>query len=155
MSLERAFDCSSTAALLAWLLLLAGLAVRDGAARRALLLAGGRAAPVLLAVVYAVLLVLHWRSAPEGGFGSLNAVAQLFQSRGKLLAGWIHFLAFDLLVGRGLIDHALKAGHSRWLLLPCLPLTFWFGPAGLLLYGLLCVLHNSTAWVMAAHRARV
>lgn len=142
MTLASTFDAASTAALLGWLLLASGVIVREGAARRALLLAGGRLMPLLLAAAYVTLLVLYWRDEPAGGFDSLDAVAQLFQSRGKLLAGWVHFLAFDLLVGRGLIDQTLQAGHSRWWLLPCLPLTFWFGPAGLLLYVLLMALRR-------------
>ena len=35
----------------------------------------------------------------EGGFGSLADVATLFQKQELLLAGWIHYLAFDLFIG--------------------------------------------------------
>ena len=35
----------------------------------------------------------------EGGFGSLADVMRLFDSPTVALAGWIHYLAFDLLVG--------------------------------------------------------
>jgi Domain of unknown function (DUF4281) len=89
---------------------------------------------VLLSVTYLVLLVVHWRSAPGGGFGSLEGVAQLFASRGKLLGGWFHFLAFDLLVGRWMIDDTCSSARTRWVLAACLPLTFLYGPAGFLLY---------------------
>jgi hypothetical protein len=43
-------------------------------------------------------------------------------------------IAFDLLVGRAIVDDAHAQGVSRWAVLPCLPLTFMFGPVGLLLY---------------------
>lgn len=62
----------------------------------------------------------------------------LFSSRGKLLGGWLHFLAFDLLVGRWMIAQVLAAQRSRRGLLLCLPATFLYGPVGFLL-------------VMAAH----
>ena len=34
-----------------------------------------------------------------GGFGSLQQVSKLFENRYILLAGWIHYLAFDLFTG--------------------------------------------------------
>ena len=41
-----------------------------------------------------------WWSRREGGFGSLAQVLALMQTPGSLsLAGWLHYLAFDLLVG--------------------------------------------------------
>lgn len=54
--------------------------------------------PALLAVAYCGLVLAFW-SGGRGGFGSLDAVSQLFQSRELLLAGWLHYLAFDLFVG--------------------------------------------------------
>lgn len=69
-----------------------------------------------------------------GGFGSLAEVALLFQKDEALLAGWIHYLAFDLFVGMWEASDAAKRNINRWLLLPCLILTFMLGPIGLLLY---------------------
>jgi hypothetical protein len=40
-------------------------------------------------------------SGAPGGFGSLTEVSQLLGSRDWLLAAWVHYLAFDLLVGPG------------------------------------------------------
>ena len=51
-----------------------------------------------------------------------------------LLAGWVHYLAFDLLVGTWEREEAAAIGLSRWLLLPCLGLTLMFGPVGWLLF---------------------
>jgi len=48
--------------------------------------------------------------------------------------GWIHYLAFDLLVGRWETQDAAARGIPAWLVVPCLALTFMFGPAGWLLY---------------------
>jgi hypothetical protein len=61
----------------------------------------------------------------------------LFSSKGPLLAGWIHFLAFDLLIGRWQVDRVLAAGRPlllRVLTLFCLFATLMFGPLGLLLF---------------------
>ena len=89
--------------------------------------------PSLLAVTYVVLIALHWGGS-EGGFGSLEQVAQLFANPWLLLAGWVHYLAFDLFVGAWEARDARTHGIPHWLVLPCLFLTFMFGPAGWLLY---------------------
>ena len=51
-----------------------------------------------------------------------------------LLAGWVHYLAFDLFVGTWETRDAVARGISRWILAPCLLLTFLFGPIGWLAY---------------------
>ena len=53
---------------------------------------------------------------------------------GLLLAGWVHYLAFDLFVGSWEVEDARARGVSHWLVLPCLLCTFLAGPAGLGLY---------------------
>lgn len=129
------FSLANGFALLGWLLLAAGLFAPAGSAWRArLLLLAGRVWPLVLGVAYAVTLVAHWGSAPGGGFGSLEAVAMLFSSPGNLLAGWVHYLAFDLFVGRWIVDDAHARRLPRVAVLPCLVLTFLFGPVGLLLH---------------------
>ena len=92
--------------------------------------------PLLLAAVYAAL-ILHGGRVQGGGFGSLAQVARLFTSQDLLLAGWIHYLAFDLFTGAWQSRDALRLGLSRWLVAPCLVLTYLFGPIGLALYLLL------------------
>ena len=73
-------------------------------------------------------------SKPRGGFSSLSGVVSLFKSPRAVLAGWIHFLAFDLMVGLYIVTDAARLGITHWWLLPALFLTLMFGPAGLLLY---------------------
>ena len=58
----------------------------------------------------------------------------LLSSPQALLAGWVHYLVFDLWVGSW---EAEDNSLPHWLLLPCLALTFLAGPTGLLLYHLL------------------
>jgi hypothetical protein len=61
-------------------------------------------------------------------------VAALFENRWLLLAGWVHYLAFDLLVGAWEARTARREGIPHLLLLPCLLTTFLFGPAGYLMF---------------------
>lgn len=92
--------------------------------------------PLLLGAAYVALLATtHFPAG--GGFNSLAQVAALFSVRQALLAGWLHYLAFDLFTGAWEARDALKLGISRWLVAPCLLLTFLFGPVGLCLYLLL------------------
>jgi hypothetical protein len=55
-------------------------------------------------------------------------------SDGVLVAGWIHYLAFDLFVGIWIAVEADKRGFHRILQVPMLLGTFVFGPIGLLLF---------------------
>jgi hypothetical protein len=89
--------------------------------------------PALLAVVYIAIVVTTFGNSP-GGFSTLPAVATLFSSPWALLAGWIHYLAFDLLVGSWEVRDARDRGVPHLLVVPCLVLTFLLGPSGWLLY---------------------
>ena len=100
----------------------------------------GVAAPAVFAALYSVVVVAQFWRTP-GGFSSLADVALLFGNPWMLLAGWIHYLAFDLLVGCWEARDARERGVPYLLMLPCLALTFLFGPAGWLLY-----MGNRTGW---------
>lgn len=71
---------------------------------------------------------------PRGGFSSLAGVVSLFKSPRVVLAGWVHYLAFDLMVGLFIVTDAARLGIVHWWLLPALLLTLMFGPVGLLAY---------------------
>ena len=93
----------------------------------------------LLCALYSYLIIFgkHLDSAEDsiqGHFFSLKGVMQLFKSPRMVLAGWVHYLAFDLLAGLFIVSNAAHYDISHWLLLPCLFLALIFGPAGLLLY---------------------
>ncbi|MEQ8857418.1 MAG: ABA4-like family protein [Pseudomonadales bacterium] len=91
--------------------------------------------PLLIAGIYAFLMATHLGSAPEGsGFGSLAEVSALFTVDGLLLAGWVHYLAFDLFVGSWEVEDAQSHGVPHLALIPCLAATFLAGPLGLALY---------------------
>lgn len=67
-------------------------------------------------------------------FGSLQGVMALFTEPAAVLVGWVHYLAFDLLVGWLIVQNAIKHGVNHLLVVPCLLLTFMLGPTGFLLY---------------------
>lgn len=93
----------------------------------------GTVVPALLATLYIAIVAATFGRSP-GGFSTLPAVATLFSNPWLLLAGWIHYLAFDLLVGNWEVRDARERGIPHALVVPCLLLTFLFGPAGWLLY---------------------
>ncbi len=127
MSPELLFSMTSTTALAAWLLLVFVPRARWVA------VVTGTAVPLLFALIYVALIVLHFGRGP-GDFQSLAGVAALFGNPWLLLAGWIHYLAFDLLVGVWEVRDAQRHGIPHLLVVPCLVLTFMFGPTGWLLY---------------------
>ncbi|OYX23025.1 MAG: hypothetical protein B7Z10_12120 [Rhodobacterales bacterium 32-66-7] len=122
------FQLTGPLALMGWLALaLFPLAPRLSQAVAAL------AIPALLSVGYTALILVHWSEAP-GGFGSLAEVMALFTDPWIALAGWVHYLAFDLFVGAWITRTARAEGIAHLLILPCLVLTFLFGPAGFLAF---------------------
>jgi hypothetical protein len=128
MSIDLIFSAANILALLGWagLILLPGQTWVTGAV-------AGFAIPVLLSVAYAGLIAAFWATA-EGGFSSLDDVRLLFQTPGLLLAGWLHYLAFDLFVGAWEVRTARAEGIPHLLIVPALILTFLFGPAGFFLF---------------------
>jgi hypothetical protein len=102
---------------------------------------GGIFVPLVLSGGYTSIVLAHWASG-QGGFDSLGSVEQLFENRWLLLAGWVHYLAFDLLLGAGQVRTPRREGISHLALLPCLLTTFIFGPAGYLLFQFLRASHK-------------
>lgn len=90
-----------------------------------------------LALTYAILVFQTLTFEDLSGFGSLAGVMKLFTDPTAVLVGWIHYLAFDLMVGWLIVFDARRENINRWLLIPCLLFSFMLGPVGLLLYLLL------------------
>jgi uncharacterized membrane protein (GlpM family) len=131
MKAEQIFSIANLLAMLSWLLIIILPRWRFTAK---IVLNGS--IPLLLSVAYLVLIVMFFGKA-EGGFDSLANVMKLFTNEWTVLAGWIHYLAFDLFVGSWEVKDAYANGISHWLVIPCLILTFLFGPIGFLLYNIL------------------
>ena len=127
MTAEQLFSILNIATVAAWLALVFLPRVRWTATVIPVVM------PCLLAVVY-VALVASALTQSEGGFSSLAEVRALFDNPWLLLAGWTHYLAFDLFIGGWEVRDAQRRGVPHLLIVPALVLTFLFGPAGLLLY---------------------
>jgi hypothetical protein len=127
MSPDVLFSLSSSAAMAGWVVLVA-------APRRWPLVGAVPrwAIPVALSVLYAVLVPVHF-AATGGGYGSIEAVRRLFASDAMLVGGWVHYLAFDLLVGAFVADRMDRAGVHRVVQAGPLVAIFLFGPIGFLL----------------------
>jgi len=123
------FSLSSNLALLGWLTL-AFVPWRTELIYRIT----GIAVPGLLSVFYGALMVANFATVDGGGYGSLDQVRALFSNDNVLLAGWIHYLAFDLAVGTWIARQATELGISRFIQIPILLATLMFGPAGFLLF---------------------
>jgi len=78
----------------------------------------------------------------EAGFGTLAEVTALFTDRWAVLAGWLHYLAFDFLVGCWILQKARDEGIAHaWVVVP-LVLTFLLGPLGWMLFLAVVFLHR-------------
>jgi uncharacterized integral membrane protein len=102
------------------------------------LLVDSFAIPLGLAVLYAVVIGIFFAnpSGAGGNFSTLEGVKALFTSDIAVLAGWIHYLAFDLLVGRYIFKQAAKMKANRIVVSVCLFFTLMFGPVGFLIFSI-------------------
>jgi hypothetical protein len=128
MDLESIFSLASGLALPGWLLLIVAPWWRWSTQLIAPVLI-----PLVLALFYAYLMATGLGQV-EGDFNSLAGVRELFKSDRLLLAGWIHYLAFDLFIGSWEVRDARRLGVPHFLVVPCLLLTLVAGPVGLALY---------------------
>ena len=87
MSPAALFSIGSTLAMVSWLALGVALFLRP--IRHWTWRITGLAVPAVLAVAYALLIARGFAEAPDGGFGSIEAVRTLFTSDAALTAGWL------------------------------------------------------------------
>lgn len=90
---------------------------------------------VVLCVVYALLLLGQIGGAAGSLLNpTLDGIAGLLGTPAGAAVGWVHFLAFDLFVGRWAYLDSRERGISAWLVSPTLFFILMAGPLGLLLY---------------------
>ncbi len=128
MTPDQVFSYSGAFASLGWVIL-----ITVGWYKQVATIAGRYIFPGTLALIYLLLVCLHWQGH-AGGFGSLADVALLFRNPWLLTAGWVHYLAFDLFVGAWELNDAKRNGIAHGWMIPLLVLTFLLGPIGFLLY---------------------
>ena len=138
------FRLCSSLALLGWLLLILAGFFNSAAAKHRVLSTSQFLLPGFFAVIYLAIIVTHW-AGHQGGFGSVADVQKLFANPWLLVAGWIHYLAFDLFLGSWQVRDAQRSDLPHWSVVPSLILTFLFGPIGFLLYLLIRSLRSRIA----------
>jgi hypothetical protein len=133
MTASGLFQLFNLLALAGWVVLAIGVVLKRPWLRDTL---AGTYIPVTLSAAYAILIALFFFGA-EGGFDSLENVQKLFTAPWAALASWVHYLAFDLVMGARIARGMEEQGLPRWPLVALLPLTFMFGPAGYLAFEIL------------------
>ena len=126
MTADFLFSLANHIAFVGWIILGIGIIwnkpmLRDKVA--------GQAFPFGLSLLYTILIGAFFFKA-EGGFDTLANVQKLFTFPWAALAGWVHYLAFDLFIGAVISRDIMNLGISRYFLIVLLPLTFMFGPVG-------------------------
>ena len=129
MNYETMFSVAGGVAMLGWVMLLAAPLLPTWTVRIA-----GEGIPAILSIGYLVIILTD--RAGSGGFGSFAEVIELFSHPQALMAGWVHFLAFDLFVGGWMVRQWQAGAVQFWTVLICLPVTLLFGPVGYLLFQL-------------------
>ena len=129
MNMENIFSIVNTIALVSWLLLI----LLPFNRREYFYKITKYLTFPILGLLYAVLIFPHFISS-GGGFDTFENVKKLLSNDWVLLAGWIHYLIFDLFVGiyiaKNLDERKIPKIFQSFFLI----LTFMFGPAGLLVY---------------------
>ena len=101
--------------------------------------------PLLLSIVYGIYIGISLSQGGGMDFGSLASVMELFTKENAVLAGWVHYLAFDLLVGMWILNQNKDLGIHHLLIIPCLLGTFMFGPIGFLLFTIVKTIKQKTS----------
>jgi hypothetical protein len=136
--LEMIYAGCSTLAIIGW------LALALAPLNRGYVIPFARGVALILAVAYLAQLFTITQDT-GGDFFTLAGVTALFTVPGNVMLGWTHYLAFDLFIGSWEVEDSAQRGIPHWLVIPCLGLTFMFGPIGLLAYFIIRTLWRQQA----------
>lgn len=103
-----------------------------------LMVSTGIVIPTILGIAYGALMLMNFADVEGGGYSSLQQVKALMSDESVLVAGWAHYLCFDLLVGTFIAKESDKRGIVRLIQIPILLATFMFGPVGFVLFLITC-----------------
>ena len=95
---------------------------------------------VIYAIVYSFLILKDINDFSPDSFSTLANVKALFQNDNAVVAGWFHYLAFDLFVGAYIVRKSKQLQIKRWQYTLALPFTFMFGPLGYFIFFIFKVL---------------
>ena len=129
MTTAAVFSLANTVAMPMWLLL---IILPKWKVTRFLI--DYKVVPIFLSLFYVFYMVSHIQTGGALDFGSLASVMSLFTLEYAVMAGWVHYLAFDLLIGMWMVNQNQKLGIHQLLMVPCLFATFMLGPVGFLLF---------------------
>jgi hypothetical protein len=88
-----------------------------------------------IALMYSILVLPNFVALlPELANPQLMAISALLSTPSGATVAWIHFLAFDLFVGRWIYQDSNTLALPRWIQSTCLLMTFMAGPFGWLSY---------------------
>jgi hypothetical protein len=136
---ETAFGIVNMAVLPGWFLLFFMPKWKHGA-----WLVSGVIIPGLLSFAYLALVIASMNQTNSAGpeaFMTLSGIMTLFDNPVGVVAGWTHYLAFDLAIGSWEVrESARHQIRHRWVVL-CLFFTFMLGPAGLLMFLVIRSIH--------------
>ena len=85
------------------------------------------------AIVYLLLIIFNF-DVNNFNFSTLENVKQVFTNDYFLLAGWAHYLAFDLLIGAWIVKDSKENNIQSIIIIPILAFTFYLGPIGYIFY---------------------
>jgi hypothetical protein len=108
------------------------------------------------AVLYAALVLTRLGEIwPAVSRPTLSGIATLLGSPAGATIAWVHFLAFDLFVGRWMYLDSQERRISAWLMAPVLFLTLMLGPVGFLFYLIIVRTFGATVVSPAPAKATV
>jgi hypothetical protein len=85
-------------------------------------------------VAFTYVVLMFQRLPPGAGFLTIDQMSRSFQDPWIVLAAFAHYLALDVFTGAWMVRDSLRLRIPHLYVVPCLALTFAFGPAGLLAY---------------------
>jgi hypothetical protein len=133
LSPDQVFEYANMAVIPFWLLL--ALAPRWSGTN---LLVHSVAIPVVLGLTYVWYFANGAFFGPnvpkDAAFGTLEGVMAFFTVKEAVVAGWVHYLVFDLFVGAWIARDAVRRGINQLIVAPILFFTLMLGPIGLLMY---------------------
>ena len=129
MSVDEIFKLCNTIALVSWLILIIATPFWKHTDK---FLVG--VVITLFCIIYAWLIFSNFNGGDFEKFSTLDGVVSLFSNKTVVTAGWVHYLAFDLMTGIWITNNAKQHRINHWIIVPSLVFTFMLGPVGLFIY---------------------
>ena len=141
MAVETVFRIANFLAVIGWIVLVPAALFGWN---RGLDRVCGTVVPLILAGAYVLVTAAFW-SGIHVDIDSVAGISALFRQPAAALAGWLHYLAFDMLIGVMLARRMMEDRVPRFVMLAVLLLTFFVGPAGFLLFHAVSLARGNTA----------